>query len=1662
MEFPANIHALTALAQLQQTVRDLQQQNNMVHQGADEINIPTIFLNQNANLHYSISGSESDSNSDSDLTHDVFDNLPETPELGTDSRIDINTDSEIDAQYLSDNSSDDNDNFRIEQIVRPIRRQVASQVMPQVKQQVAQATMTKDLSKYKYNFYNKKKQVTDIEKKFSKLKIAPHQHIPATLFDKNISRCEENNWILPSEMTRDDNMDNDRFNEKLEEITSYAEVNNSIINMDKVDPTEIDENFTAYYNSMNMTVNNITNLILYNTISFYPPQKFMFAFILKSIRYEKRAIKYLVQSPMMDFDIISTTIDAKKTSIPKYMIRFFDEDVYKLLFPKNDLIEMLQNLYPEANPMLFSITDDKTNFDKVVKMFGEDLLFQIPTKPIIFKDVSILSTTLHYAIDLQPEIAKWLINHPLMTEEYINIPYYSTNYGHISMLQHACLLQKFDLVLELSRSRFGKTLINSRAFDQIIKMFSVQQASQYFQEFQELLVDLDISHKSMCILLDEPELFLEILCHKNQKFNKDKYADLVKDVICHRPNILEFLLERYNKEHIPSLAPYLLKYYARENEDLFNNFISQHDPEILKQDKLANILIKRAYDIDFINFDLEFLQKEYKGYNNYTHLCLNNPDIALSLTSILDFDTLRSCIFQLFAIISNNYILETILEHAVNINCVNYLMGMQDNSKNLLLNTIIYNPTMTSVLLPYATEESFKHVDNQGYNIIHLAAAFANVDTVKAIMDCKWWSVDLITQSNINVLECIIHNPDKEVCTLFETIVSNLNVDYKKSFSEAVKNNNLQVVQMIGNNSLFTGAMFSKNIISKCLFNTETINPEIVKYVLNHRHCTINRVKYILQHTNKLQSHIKTFFKNITESSLFLSAASIELMKMVVGREFLIFELATINPEHFNKVMLENEGVSQIINLVSRKNSLAGRAKLLSLVNDNYLLQVIKKNNIQPELIYNLPSSIISGICAKGNYNLVNEINDHYNNIDLYEIPIDNQHFNLVFKSILNLENYDATILNKYLLTDGLNDNALYYIKNNRRVESILSFLVKRQDYATFVNTIHEIILAVINSNKFSGRLLFFNETLFELMVPDINIINAILGKITDNPTIEHILLKFVELSNSQMVDLILSKTKINIEESRILLSVDDDNIFKSILHQLSNISYYTLNTLVRSNNIDQVQMILESKIDLTPIFIFVDPHGNNIITLTPTYNMYKILTKSKYYKPELLASNKAGRSVMSNPNILNGLITDKGKALLTKFKNEIAYMLADNQVTDLDNIKYLLTNIIKKEDVLNDYFVHNIPIKVLSMIKDEDILSIKNKEGQNVLFRHIQDIPAIKKAIGKKIFDKLVIQATNKKKNILMYMLKTKSNVESLYENITAKALKTLKEQVDYKGRNYTFFVREVKYFVDDKTVDFSGKGPLYYDIIKRKGVLFSSFKFNPSMLDILGESALAILCKYAPQVFKQAINCDSLEWRHINKGKNMIKNIIKYNELLMLPLIESCHDISQLIPTIFTDAIRYSPYVLEKILTSKYMEHSLLEICSLDEMHCLEIAFNYQPRSLLLLWKCKHITSKIYNLENSIGYSVVTEMRQIYKKLKNMSVQEILESSALTQYKNVPIWNGDTDSKFVCDLCYLYEKNVRFDKCNHTCCLGCGLKLEKCHLCRQEIEKKTVIFDS
>ena len=104
----------------------------------------------------------------------------------------------------------------------------------------------------------------------------------------------------------------------------------------------------------------------------------------------------------------------------------------------------------------------------------------------------------------------------------------------------------------------------------------------------------------MCILLSEPELFLKILCCKNQKFNKDTYANLVKDVICHRPNILQLLLEQYNKEHIPSLAPYLFKYYARENEDLFNNFISQHDPEILKQDKLTNILIKRAYDIDFI------------------------------------------------------------------------------------------------------------------------------------------------------------------------------------------------------------------------------------------------------------------------------------------------------------------------------------------------------------------------------------------------------------------------------------------------------------------------------------------------------------------------------------------------------------------------------------------------------------------------------------------------------------------------------------------------------------------------------------------------------------------------------------------------------------------------------------------------------------------------------------------------------------------------------------------------------------------------------------------------------------------------------------------------------------------------------------------------------
>ena len=70
---------------------------------------------------------------------------------------------------------------------------------------------------------------------------------------------------------------------------------------------------------------------------------------------------------------------------------------------------------------------------------------------------------------------------------------------------------------------------------------------------------------------------------------------------------------------------------------------------------------------------------------------------------------------------------------------------------------------------------------------------------------------------------------------------------------------------------------------------------------------------------------------------------------------------------------------------------------------------------------------------------------------------------------------------------------------------------------------------------------------------------------------------------------------------------------------------------------------------------------------------------------------------------------------------------------------------------------------------------------------------------------------------------------------------------------------------------------------------------------------------------------------------------------------------------------------------------------------------------------------------------------------------------NSFLDLKTNYPITNEvdvlcDSNDKNACTVCVSKHKKVLFVPCHHSCCASCSLRLNKCHICRQNITSKIV----
>lgn len=155
--------------------------------------------------------------------------------------------------------------------------------------------------------------------------------------------------------------------------------------------------------------------------------------------------------------------------------------------------------------------------------------------------------------------------------------------------------------------------------------------------------------------------------------------------------------------------------------------------------------------------------------------------------------------------------------------------------------------------------------------------------------------------------------------------------------------------------------------------------------------------------------------------------------------------------------------------------------------------------------------------------------------------------------------------------------------------------------------------------------------------------------------------------------------------------------------------------------------------------------------------------------------------------------------------------------------------------------------------------------------------------------------------------------------------------------------------------------------------------------------------------------------------------------------------------------DAITYQPMALKYILESKYGSLNLLSVGCKEGgkvIGALEYARIKQPMSLKIIIESEHTIPEFLDMEDSIGYRLINQVRKNYPSLND--VNAICDIN-LTHHINEEAVN-ETEQ---CYICCEFKKKVVFQECGfrHGCCVACAFNIKNCPICRSEGVTKIVI---
>ncbi len=544
----------------------------------------------------------------------------------------------------------------------------------------------------------------------------------------------------------------------------------------------------------------------------------------------------------------------------------------------------------------------------------------------------------------------------------------------------------------------------------------------------------------------------------------------------------------------------------------------------------------------------------------------------------------------------------------------------------------------------------------------------------------------------------------------------------------------------------------------------------------------------------------------------------------------------------------------------------------------------------------------------------------------------------------------------------------------------------------------------------------------------------------------------------------------------------------------------------------EAVSTLLTSKFDLTPSFESVDDRGHNIIMLAAqsTPAIFKMLIESKYMKEDYMyKADKYGHNAItfafgSDFKIVERIMESAWFSDKLMYHQDIdkdfLLLYAANRpdvVQFVVNHDKCTKQLVQSENELKMTALHHYATKysdsLVEMLKsphvDQEFVERQDVYGQTCFHVACKSTDTAKIIVESPFFTESLLLKQNKKgENGLMLVLKHCSQLVTAVLASDSCTYAVL-EQQDVNGNSALMYASEFSQPSLDKLIksknfkadlfshrNWAMETPLMYScrftaklvelylkietigeahpFVPENRVLYSTHTDHGSCMTIAAKSDQSM-------VIKLLLNWANLDWRILNTlqdKKTFVQHACAFSPESVRYVVNSDRDMSFFFEDTYVEhpimiAARSQPDALKYLLDSKYMNERMLTI-SRNERTCIDEAYDYQPRSLLFLIRCKLCTYDVLNQEDLIGYKLINKLKEIYPGLKTFAD---IEQNPLTEYNNVLAPEGDPG---VCNICCAYKTQVYFSNCGHTTCIGCAFKLKDCHHCRGTIAERRVIY--